>query len=58
MKYYLGFDEDETETKAVNRSEDLCHPLCQCPRCLSVQEVQMYIAHVSVKTVSVSVKTV
>ncbi|XP_041376515.1 ankyrin repeat domain-containing protein 27-like [Gigantopelta aegis] len=41
VKYYLGFDmeEDDEETESVNMiSEDVCHPLCQCPKCVSVHE--------------------
>ncbi|XP_069112832.1 ankyrin repeat domain-containing protein 27-like isoform X2 [Argopecten irradians] len=42
VKFHLGWndfdDEDEFDVSPVS-SVELCHPLCQCPKCLPIQKV-------------------
>lgn len=64
VKFYLGIEEkgmdhgsdDEdsvSPTSATGSLGDMCHPLCQCPKCQAIQKAQVK-AH---QAVSVNVKT-
>lgn len=42
VKFYIGVDEksDDEEPSKSNCWEHMCHPLCQCDRCASIQKVR------------------
>ena len=51
MKFYLGIqesgfdlpdEEEDTSPTSPGALGDMCHPLCQCQKCLSIQKVLMF----------------
>ncbi|XP_025115777.1 ankyrin repeat domain-containing protein 27-like isoform X1 [Pomacea canaliculata] len=55
VKFYIGVDEksDDEEPSKSNCWENMCHPLCQCDRCASIQKARVK-AH---QSLSVNVQT-